>query len=98
MSKESTTQTPTRMTEHDVRVFTYGHLQERFDTIVFDYDENAIRNMKIRARVNSHRDLQVYAVLLTVKEMEIINEEMDDPEVDEVTVFQHLLELGAKTI
>jgi len=78
-------------------IFSYSQLLQDFDSKIIIATINNIQRLQLRARLNSQRNIVVYAVILTEKEVDIINKQWESDMCNE-QLKQQLDELGAQRV
>lgn len=81
--------------QQKVYIFLYSLKNNLFDSII-TRTEN-LHNLQLRARFNTHRDLNLFAVLLTPKQADTISKKINSSDIDPHDIFtsmNYCVEIG----
>lgn len=82
---------------YKVYIFGYSELLKDFDSKLTEATAHNLRSFFLRQRLNSQRQINIYALTVTKTEADILNEQWDSDMSNE-QLKQHLDELGAHII
>lgn len=80
-----------------VYIFGYSVLLKDFDSKLIEATSHNLRSLFLRQRLNSHRQINIYALTVTEIEAKVLNEEWDSV-MSNKQLKQHIDELGACVI
>lgn len=86
-----------RENSYKVYIFGYSELLKDFDSKLTEATPHNLRSFFLRQRLNSQRQINIYALTVTEAEANILNEQWDSDMSNE-QLKQHIDELGAYII